>query len=83
MSEERRVESCRESVRIMAGKKGGLRPGLTSAKAADILVVLFSADLYQSIRTGRGWSASRTAAFLRELLSGQLLPSQSTVSGQG
>ena len=74
LSEERRVESYRESVRVIAGKRGGLRPGLTSAKATDILVVLFSADLYQSIRTGRGWSAGRTATFLRELLSTQLLP---------
>jgi hypothetical protein len=35
--------------------------------------VLFSADFYRSIRAGRGWSARRTAAFLRELLSAQLL----------
>jgi AcrR family transcriptional regulator len=74
ISEERRVESYRESVRVIAGKTGGLRRGLTSGKATDILVVLFSAELYQSIRTGRGWSAGRTAAFLRELLSAQLLP---------
>jgi hypothetical protein len=36
-------------------------------------VVIFSAELYQSIRTGRGWSAPRTANFLRDLLSAQLL----------
>jgi AcrR family transcriptional regulator len=74
ISEERRVESYREAVRIIAGKKGGLRPQLTSTKASDILIVLFSAELYQSLRTGRRWSAERTAAFLRELLSAQLLP---------
>ena len=74
ISEQRQVESYRESVRVIAGKPGGLRPGLTSTKATDILIVLFSAEFYRALRTGRGWSARRTAAFLRELLSAQLLP---------
>jgi AcrR family transcriptional regulator len=72
-SERRRVDAYRESVRVMASRPGGLRSGLTTAKATDVLVVLFSAEFYQSIRTGRGWSAQRTAGFLRELLSTQLL----------
>ncbi|MEP6631319.1 MAG: TetR/AcrR family transcriptional regulator [Lapillicoccus sp.] len=74
ISDERRVEAYGEAIRVIAGRPGGLRPGLTAAKATDILVVLFSAEIYQSIRAGRGWSARRTAAFLRELLSAQLLP---------
>ena len=74
ISEQRRVESYREAVRIIAGKRGGLRPKLTPREASDILIVLFSAELYQSLRTGRGWSAKHTATFLRELLSAQLLP---------
>jgi len=73
ISEQRRVQTYRESVRVIAGRPGGLRPGLTSAKATDILVVLFSAEVYWSVRTGRGWSARRTTAFLRKLLSAQLL----------
>lgn len=73
VSEQRRVESYREIIRIIARKPGGLRPGLTQAAATDILVVLFSAEVYQSIRTGRGWSHSRTTALLRELLSAQLI----------
>lgn len=73
VAEQRRVQAYRETVRVLAGKPGGLRPGLTSAKATDILVVLFSAELYQSIRTGRRWSAARTSSFLHELLSAQLL----------
>ena len=72
-SERRRVTAYREAIRVIAGKPGGLRPGLTAAGATDILVVLFSAELYQSIRSGRGWSNTRTAGFLRELLSAQLL----------
>ena len=73
ISEERRVDAYRESTRVIAAKPGGLRPGLTIAKATDILVVLFSAELYQSVRTGRGWSAKRTEAFLHQLLTTQLL----------
>jgi AcrR family transcriptional regulator len=72
VAEKRRVQSNREMIRAIAAKPGGLRPGLTSATATDIVVVLFSAELYQSLRIGRGWSTKRTAAFLRELLSTQL-----------
>jgi len=74
ISEQRRVEVYRAAVRVMAGKPGGLRSGLTSATATDILVVVFSAEFYRSIRAGRGWSARRTAAFLRELLAARMLP---------
>jgi AcrR family transcriptional regulator len=76
VSERRRVAAYREAIRVIGGKPGGLRPGLTPAKATDILVVLFSADLYQSIRTGRGWSTARTRTLLRDLLSAQLLGHQ-------
>ena len=77
IAEERRVQAYREAVRVIAAKAGGLRGGLTVKAATDVLVVLFSAELYQSIRHGRGWSADRTALFLRELLSAQLLHSDS------
>ena len=73
IAEERRVQAYREAVRVIAAKAGGLRGGLTVKAATDVLVVLFSAELYQSIRHGRGWSADRTALFLRDLLSAQLL----------
>lgn len=73
ISEERRIGAYRESVRVIAAKPGGLRSGLTVAQATDILLVLFSAELYQSVRTGRGWSAKRTEAFLYHLLTTQLL----------
>lgn len=73
VSERRRVQAYRETVRVINGKPGGLHPGLTPAQATDILVVLFSAELYQTIRAGRGWSAKRTSTFLHDLLSAQLL----------
>ena len=75
IAEQRRVESYREAARVIAAKAGGLRDGLTVKAATDVLVVLFSGELYQSIRQGRGWSAARTAHFLRDLLSAQLLGS--------
>ena len=73
VSERRRVEAYREVVRLLAHKSGGLKAELTPAKATDIMVVLFSAELYQSIRIGRGWSKARTASFLHDLLAAQLL----------
>ena len=73
VSERRRVQSYREAVRLIAGKPGGLRPGLSQPQATDILLVLFSAEIYHSIRTGRRWSAARTQALLHHLLSHQLL----------
>jgi AcrR family transcriptional regulator len=77
IAEERRVQSYREAVQGIAAKAGGLRNGLTVKAATDVLLVLFSAELYQSIRHGRGWSADRTALFLRDVLSAQLLRSDS------
>jgi hypothetical protein len=73
VAERRRVESYREAVKVLAAKPDGLRPGLTSRAAADILVALFSADVYHSLRGGRGWSAARVAEFLKRLLSAELL----------
>jgi AcrR family transcriptional regulator len=75
MAEQRRIESYREAAQVIAAKQGGLRDGLTVKAATDVLVVLFSAELYRSIRHGRGWSATRTAHFLWDLLSAQLLGS--------
>jgi hypothetical protein len=70
--ERRRVRPCREPVRVIAGKPTGLRAGLTRATATGIRL-LFSADVYQSIGVGRGWSAARTRKYLHDVLSGELL----------
>ena len=71
--EERRVDSYREVIRILARKPGGLRQGLSEAKATDIVVVLFSAELYQALAVGRGWSHKRCVGFFREILDAQLV----------
>lgn len=73
--EARRADSYRLAVRALARKTGGLRTGLGEAKATDILLVLFSAEVYQSLASDRGWSRSRCTRFFREILSAQLLGS--------
>ena len=71
--EERRVDSYRTMVRAIARKSGGLRRGVTEAAATDIVVALFSAELYQALAVGRGWSRPRCTALFKEILAAQLL----------
>jgi AcrR family transcriptional regulator len=73
ISEQRRVESYREVIDFLARKSGGLRPGLSVIDATDIVTVLFSAELYQALTVGRGWSHSRSVDFFQEILRAQLL----------
>lgn len=72
LAEQRRAEVCRWIVECLAQKHGGLRPGLSQDRATDVLLVLFSAETYQALRAGRGWSASECKSFLTELLPQQL-----------
>lgn len=74
ISEERRVDTYRTAIDSLARKPGGLRLGLSPAGATDIVVVLFSAELYQALAVGRGWPHARCIDFFREVLSAQLLP---------
>lgn len=73
LGEERRVGSYRAVVRTIAAKKGGLRQGLTILEATDVLLVLFSAEPYQALASGRGWPRARCERFFSELLATQLL----------
>ena len=67
------MDAYRTVVRAIARKPGGLRRGVTEATATDIVVALFSAELYQALAVGRGWPPARCTAFFRELLAAQLL----------
>ncbi len=71
--EQRRVASYREATAILARKPGGLRRGLSESDATDMLVVLFSAELYQALAVGRGWSTSRCVDFFSDILRTQVL----------
>jgi hypothetical protein len=61
LGEQRRVDSYRAAVGILAGKEGGLRRGLAVSEAADVMLVLFSAEVYQALGGGRGWSRTRAS----------------------
>lgn len=76
LGEERRLAAYRVAIQTLADKHGGLRPGLDEAAATDILFVLFSADLYQALSTGRGWIPARCTQFFAEMLTAQLLGHQ-------
>lgn len=74
LSEERRRDGYRVIVRQIAAK-GGLRQGLTVARATDILLVLLGPQLFDALESGRGWSPAETNRWVVEVLSQQLLPS--------
>ena len=73
VGEARRAGAYQEAARILARKPGGLRRGVSEATATDLLVVLFSAELYQALSAGRGWTRARCTSFFRQLLGTQLL----------
>ncbi len=72
-SEQRRVDSYREAIRVLASKPGGLRRALSEPEATDALLVLFSAELYQSLSVGRDWPTGRCVDFFGNILRMQLL----------
>lgn len=74
-AEARRAAAYEQMTRVLARKPGGLQRGLNEAAAADLLIALFSPELYQALSAGRGWSRPRTTTFFRRLLATQLLGS--------
>lgn len=73
IAEERRVAAYGEAVRAVARKPSGLGSGLNEARATDLLVVLFSAELYHALANGRGWSGPQLTAFFRRVVASELL----------
>jgi AcrR family transcriptional regulator len=73
VAEERRIATYREAARLVARKPGGLRRGLSTAAAADLLIVLFSAEVHRALSSGRGWSPRRCRTYFRQLLLSQLI----------
>jgi AcrR family transcriptional regulator len=72
IGEERRVESYRAVVRVLA-KKGGLRRGLGIERANDILLTLLSGEVYQLLCARRGWTPMAARRWFLETLRQQLL----------
>ncbi len=73
LGKTRRHDGYRTIVRLLA-RKGGLRHGLTAARATDILFVLLSPELFDALASGRGWSVAECDRWLVDMLSQQLLP---------
>jgi AcrR family transcriptional regulator len=73
LGERRRREGYRVIVRELA-RKGGLRKGLTVARATDVVFVLLSPELFEALASGRGWSVAACNRWLIDVLSHQLLP---------
>jgi AcrR family transcriptional regulator len=73
LGEQRRADSYGAVVRRLARKDAGLRRGIRISDATDIMVVLFSADVYQALANGRGWTRARCERFFHETLASQLL----------
>jgi AcrR family transcriptional regulator len=65
--------------------KGGLRPGLRTSDAIDVVWTLMEPSLYVRLVHQRGWSPRRFAAWWAATLQAQLLPtgSSSRRSGPG
>ena len=72
LSGQRQRDGYRDMVRQLA-RKGGLRQGLSVARATDILFVLLSADLFEALASGRGWSFAECKRWLVDVVSQQLL----------
>lgn len=75
VAEQRRVDTFRRVAESL-GRRGGLRPGVDEARAADVLLVLMSADVHQALTAGRGWSHAECERFLLDVLAQQLLPTE-------
>ena len=73
LAEERRIETYTEAARLVARKPGGLRRGLSTSAATDLLIVLFSAEIHYALSSGRGWSPRRCRTYFRQLLFSQLI----------
>jgi AcrR family transcriptional regulator len=73
VAEQRRVASYLEIVGFLEKRHQSLRPGLSVERAADIMLVLLSPDLYRAMTEVRAWSPEECAAFLADLIIDQLV----------
>ena len=59
-----------------------LRPGLRERAAADIIHALMSPEVYRLLVGDRGWPPQRYEQWLKDVLTGQLLPPPTTGGGR-
>jgi AcrR family transcriptional regulator len=73
LGERRRADAYRVVIDALA-KKGKLRTGTTARRATDILLTVLSAETYQQLTAGRGWSPAECRRWMLDVLAQQLLP---------
>jgi AcrR family transcriptional regulator len=62
-------------------RAGALRPKLRERDATDIIHALMSPEVYRLLVCDRGWPPERYEQWLKEILTGQLLPPPATGGG--
>ena len=75
LAEEGRAQRLR-GMRVLAQQladRGALKPGLTSAEAADVLWLLGGPGVYHRFVIVQGWPAQRFEEWLRDALTGLLI----------
>jgi AcrR family transcriptional regulator len=72
-SDNERLTRMRHNARFLAAK-GYLRPGVTTAEAADVLWTYTSAEFYELLVHRRGWSLRRFERFVGDTLELAFLP---------
>ncbi|WP_200834579.1 TetR/AcrR family transcriptional regulator [Amycolatopsis alkalitolerans] len=72
VNQDQRYVAHRTLAEILAAKKA-LRPGLTVAKAADIIFTLVSPEVYLLVTGERGWSAARWQNWVTALVAQEVL----------
>jgi TetR/AcrR family transcriptional regulator of autoinduction and epiphytic fitness len=71
---ERRRHETQSRVARLLGKRKELRPGLSTAQAADVIWALASEKTYLALVRDRGWTPKRYEAWVAEQLAAGLLP---------
>jgi AcrR family transcriptional regulator len=74
-SDDERLQRMRHNARFLA-KRGYLRTGVTSTEAADVLWTGTSAELYELLVLGRGWSLRRFERFVGDYMISALLAAE-------
>lgn len=72
VSEEERLERMRHHAGFLRAR-GYLRPDVSVEEAVDVLWLCSSAEIYEVLVLQRGWSTSRFAGFLADLMISRLL----------
>lgn len=73
LAEQRRADTFHHVAGSLA-RRGALQPGVDEARATDVLLAVFSVDVYQALTAGRGWTHAACEQFLLDVLAQQLLP---------